>query len=81
VTDDPIFLPGHRKPQSLGGTAKGYFVFAIAEGELPSTLIARQDMPTELPMHRSIEPRVPCSFDSFRNEILGTRQRWRIAHA
>jgi len=69
-----------RQGDRAGWPVGNYFVFAIAEGELPSTLIARQDMPTELPMHRSIEPRVPCSF-AFRNEILGTRQRWRIAHA
>lgn len=77
VTDDPILLPVHRKPKSLGGTAKGYTIYAIEEIELPRTLVARQDKPEELPAHRSIEPRTRCTFISYREAIHATRNNWK----
>lgn len=80
VADDPYKLPGHRKPKEMGGTSKGYTVFEIDEVALPDTLLPRQDDP-DWPSHRAIEPTRKCLFDSFRDDILATRQLWTAYNA
>lgn len=77
VANVPEALPGHRKPPSYGGSAK-HPIFWMLERALPQTLVARQDMPEDFPEHRSIEPREPCAFEQFRNEIVSTCPSWSV---
>lgn len=78
VASSPTHLPAHRKPISHGGSARGHEVFCLAESVLPETLVARQDMPLELPEHRAIEPREPCEFEKYREAVISTHPSWTI---
>ena len=79
VCDDPAALPAHRKPEVHGGTAgKDVCIFKILESQLPSDLIARQDQPTNLPAHRSVEPRRTCTFQFYEQALHSTKPNWVI---
>jgi hypothetical protein len=76
VADDPRRLPGHRKPPSLDGTAKGHVVFMIDDESISGPLVARRDQPVELPFHRAVEPAVAMTFEAYESAIHATRAKW-----
>lgn len=78
---DPMALPVHRRPDWLGGKSPKNVVFSMAEAKLPDALVARQDLPKEIPLHRSIEPSECCTLEIYMNNLISTRSDWRTWRA
>ncbi|MBI1835616.1 MAG: hypothetical protein HYR92_07720, partial [Burkholderiales bacterium] len=73
--DDPMGLPLHRRPGSLGGTGKDH-VYCIGTECLPDGLQYRPD-PKNPSGHGFIEPSRPMSFQEYQRLIQETLDRWR----
>lgn len=75
VPDDPLNLPKHRRPRSLGGEGRDP-VFAIDVVILPNALSVRMDTST----HALVEPRIRCHYSKYEKALYSTRKAWRKAH-
>ena len=71
--DDPINLPRHRRPPTLGGEGRDP-VFRYATTALPATLALCSDHPE----HAFMEPCNECMFDEYQTAIHGTRSNWEV---
>lgn len=71
--DDPIRLPRHRRPASLGGTGLDP-VWVLDVQNLPAVLVARQDSTS----HALIEAGQPMSLADFESALAATRLKWKL---
>lgn len=71
--DDPLRLPRHRRPASLGGTGREP-VWYIETEDLGADLQFRQDRPD----HGLIEPKRRLTLQEFQDALAGTRRRWKL---
>jgi hypothetical protein len=71
--DDPMHLPKHRRPASLGGIGRDP-VWYIETEDLGSDLEFRQDRPS----HGMIEPQQPQTLQAFQGALAATRCRWKL---
>lgn len=71
--DDPMYLPRHRRPQSLGGISPDP-TWYIETAELGPDLAFRQDSRT----HGVIEPSRPMTLQEFQQALAATRLQWKL---
>lgn len=71
--DDPLHLPRHRRPASLGGTGTDP-VWVLDVADLTTDLAARQDTPT----HAILEAGGPTSLADYEAALATTRLQWRL---
>jgi hypothetical protein len=71
--DDPMNLPRHLRPASLGGSGRDS-VWYIDMEDLGSDLAFRQDRPT----HGLIEPQRALSLREFQDALAGSRLSWKL---
>jgi hypothetical protein len=70
---NPIYLPKHRRPASLGGLGQDP-VWYIDSGDLEADLCFRQDRPG----HGLIEPKWPMTLQEYQDALTRTRSRWKL---
>jgi len=71
--DDPVHLPRHRRPATLGGKGRDP-VWSIDSDDLEPDLEFRQDRPG----HGLIEPKRAMTLQEFQDALAGTRCRWKL---
>lgn len=71
---DPMTLPAHRRPPSLGGTGKDP-VWAIYEDALGDRLALNDD--PEIPNHGWLEPATSMTFTNYQAALSETASSWR----
>jgi hypothetical protein len=71
--DDPMRLPRHRRPASLGGIGQDP-VWVLELDDLGPDLRYRPDSPT----HGLIEPNAPVAFQDYVTALIALRSRWRL---
>jgi hypothetical protein len=71
--DDPLHLPSHRRPASLGGAGRDP-VWYIESDDLGPDLAFRQDRPG----HGLIEPKHLLTLQAFGNALAATRHGWKL---
>ena len=70
---DPVRLPRHRRPSSLGGTGADP-VWMIDSSQLPAALAVRLDSPS----HGLIEPTNPLPLADYEAVLAATRVQWTL---
>lgn len=73
--DDPVNLPRHRRPPSLGGEGRDP-VFRYAVQRIPATLTLRREQHD----HAVVEPCDVSFFSEYQETIHGTRNDWEVHH-
>ena len=73
--DDPMHLPDHRRPPSLGGNGKDP-VFRYEVALKPHSLFISLDSET----HALVEPQARTTFDEYQRAIHSTQQKWMLSH-
>lgn len=69
--DDPLHLPRHFRPRSLGGRGKRP-VWLISSVHIVDPLVARQDRPT----HWLVEPSKPIALTTYGAALSATAPHW-----
>lgn len=69
--DDPINLPTHRKPPSLGGNSTRP-VWLISSALIADRLATRQDRPK----HCLVEPSFPMALAAYESALAATAPQW-----
>ena len=72
---DPVHLPFHRRPRSLGGCGVDP-VWSIEAVDLGVDLVYRPD-PDDPLRHGFIEPSHPIMLEAYQDALTQTRDRWR----
>lgn len=81
VADDPMKLPGHRRPPEFQGSQRNLQVFRILQSSIPEGLAVRADRPRQVPHHRCVEPAFSMAVDDYVQLISSTRPNWRAINA
>jgi len=75
--DDPLGLPGHRRPSECGGGTGRDPVFRILRSALGSDLTYSPD-PANPSGHGFVEPARSMSIDAYQGALAATRARWEL---
>lgn len=74
AVENPLFLPKHRLPLSLGGDGRDPVFCLDWPPPLPELVLVRHNG------HGQIEPVVKCTLGEFESALISTRPLWRKSH-